>query len=173
MSPSRVAASIGLGTLLVAWLSSAIGVSPQPRAIRAPRAEADAQIDRLAADVQAQASRLRKRLAAAPAPRGPSRNPFSFVRREFPSRSAAEVPAEATTAEPVVVEPALSLIGIAETRTAAGPVRTAMIVGDDEELHMVTEGQFVAGRFLVLAVAADAVELKDNTTGAVRRLALQ
>jgi hypothetical protein len=67
----------------------------------------------------------------------------------------------------------LSLIGIAEKHTAAGPVRTAMIVGSDDELHLVTEGQLVVGRFLVVAVAADAAELRDTTTGATRRLVLQ
>ena len=52
-------------------------------------------------------------------------------------------------------------------------VRTAVIVGPSDELFMVTEGQEVAGRYRVSAIGADAVELKDPATGAVRRLILR
>jgi hypothetical protein len=70
-------------------------------------------------------------------------------------------------------EPALQLIGVAETNTNDGPVRTALITGGHSELMMVTVGQRILSRYDVVAVAADAVELKDVDTGAIRRLILQ
>ena len=39
--------------------------------------------------------------------------------------------------------PVLTLMGIAEETTAAGPRRTAVIGGDGDTIYMVTEGQAV------------------------------
>ena len=177
MTPSRAAAYTVVGTLLVAWFASALGVVREPRPSRRPAAAPTdaARLDALASDVQLQASRLRERLAAAPAPHAPTRNPFVFAPREAaPVRAAVAAPILA--AAPVDVtpaEPELVLIGVAETKSATGVLRTAMIAGLDNELHMVTEGQQVLGRYDVIAVGADAVELKDRVTGATRRLGLQ
>jgi hypothetical protein len=177
MTLSRTVAWIGGVTLAAAWLASAAGVGRQPRTIRtAPRSPEADRVATLAADVQTQAARLRHRLAAAPAPQAPARNPFTFAERRIPE-SRTRVPAPAVTnvepAPPPVVEMPLSLIGIAEDRTAAGLVRTAMIAGPaEDDLHLLTPGQTLAGRYRVVAVGADAVELSDLVTGAVRRLAL-
>jgi hypothetical protein len=65
------------------------------------------------------------------------------------------------------------LIGIAEDKADGGVVRTAMITGEAEDLFLVVRGDSVAGRYEVVAIGADAVELKDLTTGAIRRLALR
>lgn len=177
MAPARVAAYLGGTTLLAAWLASAAGVSHQQPAARPERPSPEAiQLDTLASDVQSQAVRLRTRLAAAPAPQSPLRNPFSFAVREAsvprtaPRHDAAS--AQSLVA-PAPSEPVLELAGIAEEKTDAGGKRTAMITAPGEQLFLVTEGQELAGRYRVSAVGADAVELKDLVTGVTRRLALR
>jgi len=161
-----------------AWLASAAGVTRQAQTFRpAPRPPEVVQLDALAADVQAQAGRLRDRLAQAPPLPATQRNPFRFATVpassaprlpaiEPPSRAFEDVPLEAR-------EPALQLIGIAESRKADGVVRTAMITGGYGELMMVTAGQRILSRYDVVAVGADAVDLRDVETGASRRLILR
>ena len=159
------------------WLASAAGVARQAQQARTmPRDIEAAQFDALAADMQTQAGRLRERLAQAPAPREAIRNPFRFAdRRPAAARPQRTLPlAEAPSpAVPEIREPALQLIGVAETNTKDGPVRTALITGGHSELMMVTVGQRILSRYDVVAVGADAVELKDLETGVIRRLALQ
>ena len=71
------------------------------------------------------------------------------------------------------LEPAIELIGIAESESDKGVVRTAIISALDGELFLVKEGETLAARYRVGPVAAGAVELNDLLTGAVRRLALR
>lgn len=169
-------AYIGGAVVLAAWMASAAstGVPQEPQP--AVRPVATSGTEQLAADVQAQSARLRQRLASAPVPREPTRNPFVFGEREaVRTRVASSRPVvmPEPAAAPAPVEPALVLIGIAGQHSASGIVRTAMIVGPGEELYMVAEGQPLAGRYMVAAISADAVELKDTTTGFTRRLALR
>lgn len=144
----------------------------RPRAVPLPRRSAEAeQLDVVAASVQSQALRLRERLASAPAPQAPLRNPFTFAEREIaPPPAAPKPPATQIPAfvQRLIAEPDLVLLGVAEE----GSVRTAMI-GSGDELLMATEGQTVAGRYRVGKVSADAVELIDLGTGATRRLSLR
>jgi hypothetical protein len=177
MNASRLAAWIfGLG-VCTAWLSSAAGVgrnAPPPRTI--PKSPINAELSTLAADVQTQASRLRDRLAEAPAPSSQERNPFSFVARSAsPPRVAVRSvgPAPAIVTEPQVAEPILTLIGVAEMAGPSGPVRTAMITGPAGDLLMVQAGQTLLGRYEVTAIGADAVQLKQTDSGAVRTLVLR
>lgn len=179
MNASRVAAWIIGAAVCTAWLASAAGVARQGRPARHGGRPSDViqQFDALAADVQAQAGRLRDRLASAPAPRSTERNPFRFseraVRRRAPGAAAASRAATVTEVAEVR-EPALELVGIAETKTADGLIRTAMITGGyGGELMMVRTGQQILGRYDVAAVGADAVELKDLQTGKGRRLMLR
>lgn len=167
-----------LGTAAcTAWLASAAGITRQVREPRTtPRQIEAAQFDALAADMQTQAVRLRERLAQAPVPRESIRNPFRFADRPSPAvrvgRAVLPAP-EAAAVAPETRVPALQLIGVAETHSKDGPVRTAMIAGGYSELMMVTVGQRILGRYEVVAVGADAVELKDVGTGSIRRLVLQ
>ena len=69
-------------------------------------------------------------------------------------------------------EPMIELIGIAESKTPTGTVRTAMITNEQNDLIMVIVGQRILGRYDVAAVTEDAVDLKDVRTGATRRLIL-
>ena len=176
MSASRVAAWIGCTGLLGAWLASAAGLPRTAPKFQQPRRPADAVLlDQLASDVQSQTGRLRTRLAAAPEPTASSRNPFSFSAPPV-IRSPRPAAAAASSESPVIVpepELALDLIGIAGDNATGTLVRTAMISGPAGELIMVASGQRILGLYDVVAVSADAVELKHVTSGAARRLALR
>jgi hypothetical protein len=175
MAPARAAAYLGGTTLLVAWLASAAGVSRQPPDAPVERTGVEGvQLDTLASEVQSQAARLRTRLAAAPAPQSPLRNPFAFrpkasVRRASPAidRPSFGIPSV------VMPDPVLELVGIAEQKVETGLKRTAMVAAPGDQLFMVSDGQELAGRYRVSAIGADAVELQDLVTGAIRRLALR
>ncbi len=171
MTPARAATYLVGAILLAAWLASAAGVGRLPLTA-VPRRSAEAsQLDAVAASVQSQAVRLRQRLAAAPSPQAPVRNPFAFAAREAVVAHAVAIrpqPVAAPIVAPPPAEPELVLLGVAEQ----GATRTAMI-GAGDELLMATEGQIVAGRYRVSRVGADAIELVDLVTGATRRLFLR
>jgi hypothetical protein len=176
MEPRTAAASVGFGILLLAWLASAVS-EPRPRIERrtAPVAES-AQLDRLRADLEIQGARLRTRLAAAPIPKAPNRNPFTFGRRDVPlppaTTAAATAAAQPELPDPVPTEPELVLIGIAERSAGEVMVRTAILAGAGDELHLVVEGEEVAG-YRVRAISIDVVELERLGTGTVRRIHLR
>ena len=177
MNASRVAAWLLAAAVCGAWLASAAGISRYTPVSRPPVAPVpDLELNTLAADVQTQAGRLRSRLTNAPAPAALERNPFSFDRPRYAPRPA---PAPAVRLEPPVEEPlvspepALRLIGMAENKIEGGVARTAMIADDMDGLIMAARGQQILGRYEVVEIGADAVELKDLQTGATRRLVLR
>ena len=168
MNPTRAAAYVLGGMLLAAWLASAAGVVGRPSIPPVPTPSAEAmQLDALASGVESQALRLRERMAAAPAPRPATRNPFEFVVVEPPRVTERKPVATALTIE-APPEPNLVLIGMAEE----GTTRTAMIQSGDD-LVMATEGQTIVARYRVEKVAVDAIELVDLVTGTTRRLFLK
>ena len=178
MTTRRAVTYGGLFCLLAAWLASAASTTlqnqnpPEESSTPAPSTYA------LVTDVQAQAARLRQRLASAPAPQAPRRNPFLFDARAEPAprqivRRLEPAPALAPLPPPPPPEPALVLAGVAEDQGPKGPVRTAILADDTEAVFIVTVGQTVLGRYRVEAIGADAVELKDVSTGAIRRLGLR
>jgi hypothetical protein len=178
MTVQRAAAYIGGAALLCAWLASAASTSRQRAAQSTPATKPPAQshTEALARDVKRQAELLRKRLAAAPVPQRPPRNPFAFQPRPEPPRRREPLPRIEAAAPPVAFrdEPPLVLIGVAERATPAGPVRTAMIAGEGDQLFLVKAGDTVMSRYAVEIVAADAVQLKDLLPGGgIRRLALR
>ena len=177
MNGSRLAVCLIGAAMCGAWLASAAGVARQSRVapVRPPAPDA-VQLDALAAEVQSQAERLRQKLASAPEPRAADRSPFSFDSAPVVRRTPPRQPQVVALAEPIqpeIREPVLELIGIAESGQGEALVRTAMITGGHAELMMVTIGQRILGRYDVIAVGADAVELKDLESGATRRLILR
>jgi hypothetical protein len=156
MTIKRAAAYGVLSVLVLAWLSAAASISRQtpPTSDEPRRPVQTAGTETLAADVQAQAERLKQR--------PPQR------------QQRAPVPVDVAPPAPLVpMEPALELIGVAESQSPKGPIRTAIISTAAEDLFMVKEGEILGGRYRVVAVGADAVELSDLVTGAVRRLGLR
>src|SRR5688572_21318577 len=178
MTTRRAVTYGGLFCLLAAWLASAASTTFQEYdpALSPARDVAQPSPDVLANDVQAQAARLRQRLASAPVPPAPERNPFLFESRiAAPSRHLPRRIVEpAPLVQPAAVpEPPLALIGIAEDKGPGGLTRTAIIADDAEAVFMVTVGQTILERYRVEAIGADAVELKDSLTNSVRRLGLR
>jgi hypothetical protein len=178
MTAMRAAAYVGGGALLVAWFAAAAGTPVQeivPPRDPVARTVSTAGSESLAADVQAQAVKLRERLAQAPAPDIHPRNPFSFAPAPIARTPAAIVKPAVTEPAPVAepIVPALSLMGIAEETSPEGLHRTAVIGGENDAIYMVMEGQAVTDRYRVTAIGKDAVELKDLITGAYRRLAMR
>jgi hypothetical protein len=177
---SRTAAVYGVGgVLLVGWLAAANMPSQDPGRAREPRdrrAATPAGSDAIAAEVRSQAARLHVRMSQAPVPDANPRNPFAFVAAPRPSRpetgtvraTVVEEPPAPATPPP----PALILMGIAEDPSPAGPRRTA-VIGQGDDLLIVTEGQLILGRYKVTKIGADAVELEDVTIHGFRRLALR
>jgi hypothetical protein len=176
MTPRRATGYVGLTFVAATWLANATGLSlssTPPRQSTADRTEAS-QTQIIANDIQTQAPRLRERLAVAPAPREPFRNPFTFAARNIrhastPTGTAGRI----TTLPSVPAEPPLQLIGVAERETSTGVVRTAMITADSDELFMLIEGDTLGARYRVKAVGPEAVELTDLVTAATRRLTLR
>jgi hypothetical protein len=175
MTPKRAAAYIGGFALLAAWLASAASTSLRRETpARVQSGPAAPTTEMLAAEIQSQAERLRQRLAVAPAPKQPARNPFAFRVQDPPLAPPVAAPIQTFAPLPAAPpEPMLTLIGVAEDRGANGPVRTAMLADDRDELFMVTVGESVMGRFRVDAIGVDAIQLTDLSTGTVRRLALR
>ena len=147
-----------------------------------PRARPAGGTEALATEVSAQAARLQARMAQAPVPIPiPAIRSRSAPRRARrvagPSQPIARAMLHATAAEEPAPAPpplpALTLMGIAEETTAAGPRRTAVIGGDGDTIYMVTEGDAVGERYRVTKIGADAVELEDVLTKAYRRIALR
>jgi hypothetical protein len=67
----------------------------------------------------------------------------------------------------------LLLVGLAEHRNGDVLVQSAAISSNGEDLIMAEVGTVVLGRYTVTSIGSDAVELKDASTGRVRRLVLQ
>jgi hypothetical protein len=179
MTVQRAAAYFGSAALLCAWLASAASTSRQSptQPVAVPDKPRESETEMLARDVQEQAERLRKHLAAARDHKRPSRNPFAFQerQREAAAPVAPRLPGLLPLPAPVPRdEPPLVLIGVAEQATPQGPVRTAMIAAEGDQLFLVKAGETVIERYLVEAISVDVVQLKDLAPGGgVRRLALR
>lgn len=177
MTLRRATLYVAGGTLLVAWFSSAASMS-----LRTPRrvpqvVDEGPPAQSLALSVQTQARRLKERLAAAPLPPEPVRNPFAFRPapevRVGPTPRAAVPPLAAAPVEMVIPDAPLSLVGLAEHRNGDVLVQSAVISSNGEDSIMAEVGSVVLGRYTVTSIGSDAVEMKDASTGRVRRLVLQ
>lgn len=178
MTLRRATLYVGGGSLLVAWFSSAASLSLMrtPRRAFSEAQSVSAPTDGVAESIHAQTRRLKQRLATAPLPQQPVRNPFAFRPDPVAMPSAVRVRAAApqSAAEPAPPpEPRLELVGIAEQRRPTGILRTAMLATEADELIMATIGMQILGRYTVAAIDDDGVSLTDISTGRTRRLALQ
>ena len=174
MTGIRAAAYLGSAALM-AWLASASSVTRLSEPPRIPKSSADGEVlGAIASDVQSQAVKLRHRLAMAPAPQAPIRNPFEFGSHLIEKRHArAHVEAAAVDRRPRRRPDGAGVDRMAEQKTPAGLIRTAMIGQLDGQFVMAIEGQEVAGRYQVVAIGADSVELKDVVSGSLRRLVMK
>jgi hypothetical protein len=176
MNPRRAALYAGGGAMLVAWLAAANTSTRSDPPPRVTAGRTPDRVDDVAARVREEGERLRTRLTHAPAPVVNARNPFSFAAAPSSSRASAHPlpPVSESDAAPILPPSLpLTLMGIAEDPSPAGPKRTAILGGTAGDIYMVTVGQTIAARYSVTAIGADAIELKDLATGGLRRLALQ
>lgn len=180
MHLSRGVAWIGGAAVLATWFIAAAG---QDGSRSKPTVIADevrhlTETERAALDIQQQADRLRGRLVIAPAPSDTRRNPFVFRTREAQSaRNISTTPdsmaADPTTAPEPLPEPdPFTLSGVATDENPEGPIRTAVLSGLGD-VFLVKAGDIVASRYEIVAVGADAVELKDLATGRTFRIGLR
>jgi hypothetical protein len=172
-----MAASVGGGALLVAWLAAA-NTTWQDAAPTAPPAilQDEMAVPRaLAVDVEAEGRRLHDRLSQAPTPTRGTRNPFAFDVKPASRAPRGAEPIAAAAAAPTDAEtsPTLLLVGVAEEPSPEGLHRTAILSGPGGAVYMVMEGQSFAGRYRVRKIGADAVELQDLLTSGFRRLAIR
>ncbi len=104
MTSVRLATYIGGGALLVAWFAAAASspVHDIPPARDRAKPAATSGSSSIASEVEAQASKLRERLAQAPAPDIHPRNPFSFAapRAVRPANASSKAAAADVSAEP-------------------------------------------------------------------------
>jgi hypothetical protein len=122
------------------------------------------------AGLTGRASALRAYLAAPPARVTVRRNPFAFPAPRRPAEAATLQ--RAVQPPPVEPRPDLTLSGIAEDAAAGGTVRTAVIAAAGQ-LFFAKEGDRVLSRFVVLRIAADAVQVRDTERGEVFTLAFK
>jgi hypothetical protein len=149
-------------------------------------ARSDGQNDRRAAendrppapalfDVEEASSRIRNRQRESPAPREGGRNPFEYARLTAPPAPAApEAPSAEAIALPVTPPPPpFTLSGIADKTGEDGAMVRTAVISSPDRLFFVKVGDNVTSRYTVSAIGADAVELREVTTGETLRLALQ
>ena len=177
MTLRRATLYIGGGTLLVAWFSSAASMSSGRNARRAPQILDDsAPGQSLALSVQAQTRRLKERLATVPVPPAPTRNPFAFgpgPERVAPAPRIGTPAPEPISAAIEVPDLPLMLVGLAEHRKDDVVLKSAVITSDGQDLIMAEVGTVLLGRYTVTSIENDAVEMKDSSSGRVRRIVLQ
>jgi hypothetical protein len=168
--PFWAAALSGMALVGVWWVSAA---PPQSEPVPTTRATAPpTPVERLAAEMRLRTDGLRDHGRVAPMPTA-SRNPFKFDGERPPSapaRTPKPPPAPAVPATPP--EPELRLIGVAENQAGDAIERTAIISGLGQ-LFLVKPGESVTSRYTVVAIGADAVELRDTGTGQPRRIGLR
>ena len=168
-------ATIGVvGGALAVWLAAAATSGNRESAdspVRTPP-----PVDRGAAALESEVSRLHDRLRPSATPRQPCRNLFSFV---TPKPSSPPPPPveerQPALVEPEVARPApavLKLSGIAENATPNGLVRTAILSGLGQ-LFLVKEGENVTERYRVAKISSEVVELTDLGDGSALRIALK
>jgi hypothetical protein len=179
MNASRAALMVVGVNLVAVWAAAAAGGRAATTAASAAPAEvvADAAVGEVSASLLAAAERLEAHARRDVVP-AMVRDPFRFGSEARPSArrpprpgpsepvAAAAEPAEPATplAEP---EPDIVLQGMAESGKGEAVVRTA-ILSAGGELVLASLGTKVAGRYEVVALGAESVELEDVVSG-VRR----
>jgi len=175
MTRTRVTLIVLGGALMTSWLVAATGTFRQAPAppVAAPRGQPE--IEALAATVREQADRLRTRLDQAPAPRDVPRNPFAFAPRRRDSTrpvvaTATVEPPPATAAERAAAASPAPAIRLVAILTDDGTRRAVLSAAG--EITIVSVGDSVAGRYRIVAISTDVVELEDDRGGPMLRLGL-
>lgn len=167
---TRTSAALVGGAILTALIAS-----PALMRTSAPPAAASRPFTTETRRVEIAPTRLPALLAARAGAVQTTRNPFVFATRPQPAP-----PAPKPVAAPAIVEapapppkPPIALAAIAEQAGENGVVIRTAVLSLSNQVYLVKEGERAASRFTVLRVTADVVELRDETTAAIVRLALR
>jgi hypothetical protein len=160
MNASRTAAIVVGVNLIAVWVAAAAGglvAQPVPAFVPAG-VTADQAVEEACSRLTAATGRLeahaRRREIAVPV----ARDPFRFGG----TARLAGRPAESEPGKAAAQPPAFDVMlqGMAESQDGDTVVRTAILKADGE-LVLATVGMAVGGRFQVVAITADSVELED------------
>ncbi len=181
MNRTRIAQLGILAVLVAVWVSSATLPPPASPPAPAPparaasraahRAHAQATHDATTFDLNEATERLHARLDAAPRPRAPERNLFEFAAPPTPRVTATSTPTPAPAEPPGLTAPPFALTGVAENKKDDATERTAILTGDNQ-IYFAKVGDRVIGLYDVVAVGADAIELREVASGQIVRLGL-
>jgi hypothetical protein len=155
-----------------AWIAFGHGLPSSAPSGAPARIPAQVQGDPVGNGLADRARQLRARIESPP-PRGAvRRNPFAFPPSPRATAAAGLDAAVRPDPPPSEPRPELVLSGIAEDAAGGATVRTAVIVVAGQ-LLFAREGDRVLSRFVVLRIAADAVQIKDTERGDVFTLAFK
>ena len=171
MNASRAALMVVGVNLVAVWAAAAAGgraAATEPAA--PPQAAAVEAVSEARGSLLAAAERLEAHARREIAP-AMVRDPFRFgigslpAARRAPDRTEAENrgDAAAAAANPVDAEPDIVLQGMAETADGEALVRTAILRAGGE-LVLASLGTRIGGRYEVVALNAESVDLEDTAT---------
>jgi hypothetical protein len=171
MNTTRTAIFVLGAGALAALIAGATTAARRPA--MAPTIERVRPVELQGAELAAEIARLQERLRPTTSPSA-SRNLFRF---SAPGRRAIEtapVAPDVPPPPPVLAPPPprLTLVGLAEDVTDAGPVRTAIISGFGD-VFLVKVGDRIGSRYRVTSVASDGAGIVDETDGATLHLSLK
>lgn len=171
METSRAAVMAIGANLIAVWIAAAAGgrAVPQVPAGSTPRLSQEQAVGQAQGSLAAATERLRMHSRQTTDVPAVTRDPFHFGGQRSAARQAAAGPdaAAVTTARPPAAEPArpeLVLQGMAEDQAGGAIVRTA-ILSAGGDLVLATLGTQIGGRYSVVAIDADSVELDDAAGG--------
>jgi len=159
--------------LTLAWLATGTGRDLPPSSAGSAHPAVRAEEESIGDAIRARSRGLRAYLSAPRPFRPVGRNPFSFSQPSLPGGGGR--PARAPAAPPADTRPArpeMKLSGIAEDTGPGGPIRTA-IISTLGQVVFAKEGDRILARFLVVRIAADAVQLRDGDGGELFTLAMR
>jgi len=170
MNASRTAAIVVGVNLIAVWVAAAAGgLVAQRVPVSVPAGvTAGHAVEEASSLLTAATERLKAHARRHDGPAPVARDPFRFggtatlaARKAAASRGAAR-PAESEPGEAAAQAPAFDVVlqGMAESQDGDTVVRTAILKADGE-LVLATVGMPIGGRFQVVAIAADRVELED------------
>jgi len=170
MNASRTAAIVVGANLIAVWVAAAAGglvAQPAPASVPA-HVIADQAVEEASSLLTAATRRLETHARRREIPVPVARDPFRFggtgrfASRQAPVAREGDRPVTPRAAETAAQAPGLNVVlqGMAESRDGDTLVRTA-ILSADGELVLATVGMAIGGRFQVVAMAADSIELED------------
>jgi hypothetical protein len=172
MNTTRTATFVLGAGALAALIAGATTAGRRPAMM--PTIERARPVELQGAELAAEIARLQERLRPTTTPSA-SRNLFRFsapgpraIETSPVAPDVAPPPARVMAPSP----PRLTLVGLAEDVTDAGPVRTAIISGFGD-IFLVKVGDRIASRYRVTSVASDGAGLIDETDGATLHLSLK